>query len=72
MREPHLKGYRFHERAWASYEELGGYGQTEAPAFATDCAATGVEHRLCKLGKPAPATKSGSSIPETFEPVGRD
>jgi acyl-coenzyme A synthetase/AMP-(fatty) acid ligase len=54
MRQSHLKGYRFHEQAWASYEELEGYGQTEAPAFAMDCAALGVEHRLGKLGKPGP------------------
>lgn len=45
------------------------YGQSEAPLFAGDCEALGVEHRSGKMGRPSPGHEVRVVDPETLEPV---
>lgn len=48
------------------------YGQSEAPIFAGDCEALGVDHRSGKMGRPSPGHEVRILDSDTQEPLGAD
>ncbi|MFB6205500.1 MAG: acyl-CoA synthetase [Haloglomus sp.] len=45
------------------------YGQSEAPLFAGDCEALGIDHRSGKMGRPGPGHEVRVVDPDTGDPV---